>query len=60
MKERRSARFAFASDVFAQTINVRRLFHGFALGAAVLARRRHAGTNGVCTLLGFFRGHFLS
>jgi hypothetical protein len=53
-------RLAFASCMRARAINVRRLFHGLALGAAILARRRHARTNGVGTLLDFRGGHFVS
>ena len=51
-------RFALAAGVSARTIDVRRLFHSLALGAAVFARRCHARTNGVCTLLGFRGRHF--
>jgi hypothetical protein len=53
-------RFAFASGVWARTGDLRRLFRCLTLGAAVLARRCHARTEWVCTLLRFLRSHFLS
>ena len=51
-------RFAFASGVWARTSDLRRLFRCLTLGAAVLARRCHARTEWVCTLLCFLRSHF--
>jgi hypothetical protein len=39
MNSRNLGRLAFASDVLAMTIDVRRFFHGLALDAAVFARR---------------------
>jgi hypothetical protein len=50
---------AFASGMWARTSDLRRLFGCLTLGAAVLARRCHARTERVCTLLGFRRVHFL-
>ncbi len=44
---------AFAAGVFAGTIDVRHLFHCFALDAAILARSGQAGTNWVSALLRF-------
>jgi hypothetical protein len=55
--KRRLVRVAFTSFVLAPAIDVRRLFHGFALGAAIFARRCHARTNWVCTFLGFRSVH---
>jgi hypothetical protein len=52
-----SGSFALAARVFAQTVNVRSLFHRFALGAAVLAGSRHARANGVSTLVAFCSRH---
>ena len=51
-------RVSFASAVFTPAINVRSFFHRLALGAAVLAGRRHARTNWVRTLLSFRIVHF--
>jgi hypothetical protein len=48
---------AFTSLVLAPAIDVRRLFHCLALGAAILARRCHARTNWVCTFVSFRRVH---
>src|SRR5450755_2995356 len=45
--------------MWARTGDLRRLFRCLTLGAAVLARRRHARTERVGTLLGFRRVHFL-
>jgi hypothetical protein len=53
-------RLAFASGVWARTSDLRRLFRCLTLGAAVLARRCHARTERVCTLLCFLGSHFLS
>jgi hypothetical protein len=53
-------RFALAASVSAQAINIRRLFHGLAFGAAVLAGCSEARADGVGALLGFCRGHFVS
>ena len=53
-------RFVSAAGASARTIDVRRLFHSLALGAALLARRCHTRTNGMCTLLGFRSRHFFS
>src|ERR1017187_3004434 len=50
---------AFASGMWARTSDLRRLFGCLTLGAAVLARRCHARTERVSTLLGFRRVHFL-
>jgi hypothetical protein len=54
----RGAPVALASNVNARAIDVRRLLHCLALGAAVLARCCQARANRVGTLLGFCRGHF--
>jgi hypothetical protein len=51
---------AFAVGVFAGTIDVRHLFHRFALDAAVLARSCQAGTNWVSALLRFRSFHNFS
>jgi hypothetical protein len=58
--KRSLVRLAFASGMGARTSDLRRLYRCLALGAAVLARRCHARTEGVCTLLCFLRSHFLS
>jgi hypothetical protein len=55
----RLVRVALAFAVFAPAIDIRRLFHGLALGAAILSRCCHAGTNWVCTLLDFRGVHLL-
>jgi hypothetical protein len=52
-------RFALADGVPARAIEVRRLLHRLAFGAAILARRCHARTNGVRTLLRLRSPHFL-
>src|ERR1700690_2767030 len=51
---------ALAALVRARVIDIRRLFHGLALGAAVFARRGHTRTNGMCELLTFCGSHFFS
>ena len=56
--KRRLVRLAFASGVWARTSDLRRLFRCLTLGATVLARRCHARTERVCTLLCFLRSHF--
>ena len=50
-------RVAFASVGLAPAIDVRRLFRGLALGAAILPGRWHARTIWVCTFTGFRRVH---
>ena len=52
-------RLAPAAGVSASAIDIRRLLHSRAFGAAILARRCHARTNGMCTLLGFRSRHFV-
>jgi hypothetical protein len=44
--------------VITEAIDVGSFFHGFALGAAVLAGRCGTGTNWVRALLGIFSSHF--
>jgi hypothetical protein len=51
---------ALAVRVLAVTIDVRHTFHGLAGLAAEFARRDHATTNGVCTLLGIRSVHLIS
>ena len=53
-------RLALASGMWARTSDLRRLFGCLTLGAAVFARRCHARTERVGTLLGFRRVHFIS
>jgi hypothetical protein len=50
-------RVAFAYGVFATAIDVRRLFHCLALGAAILGCGCLARTNWVCTLISFCGVH---
>jgi hypothetical protein len=50
-------RLAFAGWVGAGAVNVWGFFHGFTLGAAVLARGAEARTHGVRAFCGFIGGH---
>jgi hypothetical protein len=52
--------FAFASGMAAQAIEIGRLFHRRAFGAAILAFGYLAGTNGVGTLFSFYGRHVFS
>ena len=60
LRKLRLRTFCPCSRCVARTIDVRGLFHGLALGAAVFTRRCHARTNGVCALLTFCSRHFFS
>src|SRR6202790_903202 len=51
-------RVAFAFGVFAPTIDIWRLFHCLALGAAILVCGCLTRTNWVCALIGFRGVHF--
>jgi hypothetical protein len=52
-------RFTSAARVATPAINVRRLFHCFALRAAVLIRLRGAGTRRMCAFLSIVSRHGL-
>ena len=58
--KRELVRFTFAAGMRARASDLRRLLRCLALGAAVLARRCHTRTNGVCTLFSFGGRHFFS
>jgi hypothetical protein len=50
-------RLAFADWVATGAVDVRSFFHGFTLGAAVLAGSGLARTHGVSAFMRCFRGH---